>query len=89
MEVKEQTIFRELSQQDFGLRNSDTDAHVPQFFMISKTLPKAKPTRAPAETTTSKSNPSTPTPTPRSQTSYTSTDTTRHLHISSKAGQDR
>ena len=28
--------FRKLSVQDFGLNPTDTDAHVPQFFMISK-----------------------------------------------------
>ena len=39
MEVNEQTIFRELSQQDFGLDEKDSDAHVPQFFMVSK-VPK-------------------------------------------------
>ena len=31
MFVKEQTVFRELSVQDFGLKVTDTDAHVPQF----------------------------------------------------------
>ena len=34
--VKEQTNFRDLSVEDFGLKPTDTDAHVPQFFMVSK-----------------------------------------------------
>ena len=46
-------MFWELSQQDFGLSETDTDAHVPQFFMIAKTLPKPKPSKAPEQTTTS------------------------------------
>ena len=93
MEIKEQTIFRELSQKDFGLDDKDSDAHVPQFFMVIKTLPKIKPSKAPEQTTTSKTASSTPqsTPltTPRSTDTDDTTHTTRHLHISSEQGKER
>ena len=92
MDVKEQTICRELSQQYFGLEETDGDAHVPQFYMVSKTIPKVKPTTAPEPATTSKSASSTPQSTPMSTPRSTDTDdpqSTRRLHISSAQGQER
>ena len=42
MAVKELTRFAQYSAEDFGLRPTDTDAHVPQFFMLKK-WPKDSP----------------------------------------------
>ena len=39
MLIKEQTTFTDLCVEDFGLRPTDEDSHVPQFFMVTK-LPK-------------------------------------------------
>ena len=42
MAVKEMTRFSKYSTEDFGLNPTDTDAHVPQFFMLKK-WPKDSP----------------------------------------------
>ena len=36
MWYREQRTFRDLSVQDFGLRATDTDAHAPQFLIVTK-----------------------------------------------------
>ena len=36
MWYREQRTFRDLSVQDFGLRATDTDAHVPQLLIVTK-----------------------------------------------------
>ena len=41
MFVNEHDNFRKTSMTDFGLRDIDTDAHVPQFFMVTK-VPKER-----------------------------------------------
>ena len=43
MAVKEMTNFTKYSTEDFGLSSTDTDAHVPQFFMLRK-WPADEPT---------------------------------------------
>ena len=43
MAVKEMTNFTKYSAEDFGLSSTDTDAHVPQFFMLRK-WPADEPT---------------------------------------------
>ena len=43
MAVKEMTNFTKYSAEDFGLSSTDTDAHVPQFFMLKK-WPADEPT---------------------------------------------
>ena len=45
MWYREQRTFRDLSVQDFGLRATDTDAHVPQFLILTKSKKKEQPVR--------------------------------------------
>ena len=41
MFYREQRTFRDLSVEDFGIRPTDTDTHVPQLLMLTKTVETA------------------------------------------------
>ena len=71
MLVKEQTTFKELCVEDFGLRPTDQDSHVPQFFMVT-TIPKESAAAASEESGLASG-------------SYTTS--TRRLHTQSEEGK--
>ena len=39
---RKQRTFRDLSVEDFGIRPTDTDAHVPQFLLVTKSKEEGK-----------------------------------------------